>query len=81
MNLDNRPGDRGATLITNTTSYNGTWAAIMIVTDAVFTTLTSPSLTVNGSIAGLTFPKGALIFGDFRTIQLASGAVLAYHAS
>ena len=78
MNTIDFLGQNGTTLITNTTSYSGKWFAIQVVSDTVFTTLTDQTMTVNGTIAGLTFLGGTLIFGSFTTIRLASGAVLAY---
>ena len=49
--------------------------AISFVTATVFTTLTGMS---GDSIAGVTFPAGLTIFGQFSEVTLASGSVVIY---
>lgn len=74
--LESGIGKCGGQLIANTTVTTGTFVAITIITNAVFTTLT-------GSIAGMdstTFPAGVTLFGNFTTVTLASGKVIAYTA-
>ena len=61
--------------LTGTAPQTGTFTAIDILTDTVFTTLTG----MNGSsISGVTFTAGRIIYGPFTTITLASGSVLVY---
>jgi len=69
-------GRVGSNLLNDTSVHTGKWFAITIISDAIFTTLTSSNLT--GSTTGITFPAGIQIYGDFTTITLTSGTVLAY---
>jgi hypothetical protein len=78
MNSIRGLGEAGSTLITDTTACTGRWFAIQIVTDTAFTTLTDPTMSIVGALAGLSFSAGTIIFGAFSAITLASGSVLAY---
>lgn len=60
------------TLVTTTAVNTGRWTSILVVTAAVFTTLTGMG---GASVAGVTFPAGAYLYGNFTTVTLASGAV------
>ena len=71
-------GISAATITTNTTAVTGTFAAITVLSDAVFTSLTRANTT--GSLGSTTVPAGVTIFGDITGYQLASGAVIAYGA-
>lgn len=71
-------GTAAATITTDTTAVTGTFAAITVLSDAVFTSLTRASTT--GSLGSTTIPAGVTIFGDITGYQLASGAVIAYGA-
>ena len=52
---------------------------IHMLSDTVFADLTDPSMD-GGSYAGITFPAGTDIYGQFTVFKLASGIVLAYKA-
>lgn len=67
----------GSTLFDSTTPRIGTWHAIIIVEDVVFTTLTDATRD-GDSFVGITFPAGEVICGHFTAITLASGICLAY---
>ncbi len=71
-------GGDAATITTNTVAVTGTFAAITVLSDAVFTSLTRTNTT--GSLGSTTVPAGVTIFGDITGYQLASGAVIAYGA-
>lgn len=71
-------------VISNTTPVTGTFRAIMVLSAAVFTTLTSQGHTTNGAVTQSvaadygTIPVGVMIYGTFTAITLASGKVIAY---
>lgn len=71
-------GTAAATITTNTTAVTGTFAAITVLSDAVFTSLTRANTT--GTLGSTTIPAGVTIFGDITGYKLASGAVIAYGA-
>ena len=82
-------GQGGAKFINDTSEHTGTFAAITMMEDTVFTSLT-PSDTTNGygvgsyngnSMASETIPKGVTIYGRWTLIDLSSGAVIAYLGS
>ena len=78
MNTIDYLGQNGTTLVANTTHYDGKWFAIQVISDAVFTSLADATMTTYGTLSGITFLGGTLIFGSFSSFKLASGAVLAY---
>lgn len=79
--IEHNSGANGGTFINSTTTYNGNWYAIQVLTNATFTTLSFSSNGWTGdSISGYAFPAGTTIFGNFSTIKLASGSVIAYTA-
>jgi hypothetical protein len=71
-------------VITNTTAVTGTFRAILVLANAVFTTLTSQGHTTNGNVTQSvgadygTVNAGTMIYGTFSAITLASGKVIAY---
>ena len=71
-------GSTAATITTDTTAVTGTFAAITVLSDAVFTSLTRANTT--GSLGSTTIPAGVTIFGAITGYKLASGAVIAYGA-
>jgi hypothetical protein len=68
-------GERGADLFQDTNPHTGNWQGIQIVTNTVFTTLTSTS--ISGTLTGITWPACFFLRGAFTAITLASGIVLA----
>jgi hypothetical protein len=70
-------GAKGGILINTTTTQNGDFYAIQIISAAVFTSLIG---NLGGdSYTGQTFPPGTVIYGGFTSVQLASGSVIAYN--
>lgn len=71
-------------VISNTAPVTGTFSAIMVLTAAVFSTLTSQGHTTNGfatqSVAADygTVPVGVMLYGTFTAITLTSGKIIAY---
>lgn len=69
----NRPAQ--SRLETGTTPLTGNFSAILIVTNAVFTLLGGMS---GDSVAGVTFPAGVTLYGNFTAVTLASGSIVLY---
>ncbi|MEI6821013.1 MAG: hypothetical protein WCL51_03700 [Bacteroidota bacterium] len=71
-------------VISNTTAITGSFSAIMVLTAATFTTLTSQDHTTNGAVTQSvaadygTVPVGVMIYGSFTAITLSAGKVIAY---
>lgn len=76
-------GQGGAILLTDTTPVTGTFKAIYILADAIFTTLTS-DITKNGvAVAAAaadfgTVYQGTTLYGKFTAVTLTSGTVILY---
>jgi hypothetical protein len=61
---------------TETTPYAGkVFTAIQFLQDTIFANLTG---TLSGTLTGITFSQGLIIYGRFTAITLASGSVIAY---
>lgn len=71
-------GGSSATITTDTVAVTGSFVAVTVLADAVFTSLTRANTT--GSLGSTTVPAGVTLFGDITGYQLASGAVIAYGA-
>ena len=71
-------GGDAATITTDTVAVTGSFVAITVLADAVFTSLTRTNTT--GTLGSITIPAGVTIFGAITGYQLASGAVIAYGA-
>jgi hypothetical protein len=81
LTADQSLGRYGSQTITGTSAQTPAtgvtaWCAIVVVDDAVFTSLTGNH---TGS-SGVTYPKGHVIYGRFTGLQLASGTVDVYNA-
>ena len=72
-------GQRGFVYVGDTTATPGNFAAIQILADAVFFSLTALYSTVGG-LAGITLSAGTVIYGPFTAFTLTSGKVIAYKA-
>ena len=71
---------KGGAYYEDTESRTGTWSAIQMVTDTKLETLTG---NVSGLAAALLgnaplLPAGLVVFGNFTTLKLHSGSVIAY---
>lgn len=74
-------GFMGSEVIADTSAHTPTaprllWKGILVLNDAVFTTITGNMRNSSG-LSGVTINAGTLIPGTFSTITLASGVVLA----
>jgi hypothetical protein len=75
-------GQRGFIFTDDTNAVTGNFAAIQIVADAVFNSLTALNSTV-GNLAGgsaITLSAGTVIYGPFTGYDLTSGKIIAYKA-
>ena len=75
-------GQRGFIFTDTLSVINGNFAAIQIITDTVFSSLTALNSTV-GNLAGglaITLSAGTIIYGPFTGYALVSGKVIAYKA-
>jgi hypothetical protein len=71
---------KGGAYYADTTSRNGTWAAIQMLTESKIETLTgNVSGLANSSLGSApSLPAGLVVFGNFTTLKLHSGSVIAY---
>ena len=58
----------------------GNFRWVQVITDTVFTDLISSNIDDLSNISGVTVPAGIGIGGRFSSINLTSGAVIAYYA-
>ena len=79
-------GQAGAKFISDNAVHSGNFVAIQCIEDTVFNALT-PADTTNGygvgsyngnTMASETIPAGMTIYGRWTSIDLTSGAVIAY---
>lgn len=70
-------GLNGTTGIADTDLHTGSWLAIQVKTDTVFSKLTNP-LHEGAEQTGKTWSAGSMLTGEFTEIQLSSGEVLAF---
>lgn len=73
-------GRQGGKLLIGPDSVNGRFRKLKVLNPTVFEVLTDSSIMNIDDIASLTIPAGVEIGGNFTSIQLASGAVIAYYA-
>jgi len=69
-------GCYGFNLVTNTAAQTGNFCAVVVVSDAVFSSLTGSGIT--GTWSGTTIPAGIVLPGKISGFQLASGSVVAF---
>ena len=73
-------GSKGGDIIADTGAHTGNWFAISMITATIIAAWT-PSFTTYGTLANITWPSGYILFGNFASIQLTSGSVVAYKAA
>jgi len=76
----NELGSNGITVIAGTNQVDGKFGGIQMITSTVFAGLTSSGTTAVSAITVPTFPAGFILNGNFTSIKLASGQVVAYNA-
>ena len=70
-------GQGGVVLIDDTVEHTGPYVAITALEDAAVD-VSECDMSFITDVADFTIPKGTTIFGDFASIELDSGKVLAY---
>ena len=73
-------GQGGGVVIADSGTYTGNFRWIQFVTDSEITAIASSNITSVSALAIITVPAGVGIGGKFTSIQLNSGAVIAYYA-
>lgn len=72
----NLSGEYGGARYADTDDHTGNWMAIQVLADATFDTFTS---NITGTMTGVTFTAGTVIYGVITAIKLSGGSVLAYN--
>ena len=72
-------GFYGGEIITDTNPHSGQWFAFQVLAEAVLTKSIAAGVTNESGRAGLTLAEGTTHFGDFTTLQLASGVIQAFN--
>ena len=71
-------GQAGCILIDDTVEHTGPFVAITALEDAAVD-ISECDMSFMTDIADFTIPKGTTIYGDFASIELDSGKVIAYN--
>ena len=71
-------GQAGCILIDDTDAHTGVFVAITALEDAAVD-VSECDMSYIEDVADFTIPKGATIFGQFASIELDSGKVIAYY--
>ena len=80
---DESLGQCGSIIIDDTVEHTGPFIAITVIgtEDAVIDTSECDLGTLEDQPATITIPKGGTIFGNFTSIELDSGTIIAYRES
>ena len=70
-------GQAGCILIDDTDSHTGPFVAITAITDAEVD-VSECDMSFIEDVADFTIPKGVTIYGQFTSIELDTGSVIAY---
>lgn len=73
-------GKAGAVFESGTTAITGDFCCLHCIAATVFSALTWAELSGDSPL-GVTFPAGAILYGEISAFTLTSGAVLAYNAA
>lgn len=73
-------GEAGVILIDDTVAHTGPFVAIQALEDAAVD-ISECDMSFIEDVADFTIPKGLTIYGEFTSIELDSGKVLAYYKS
>lgn len=74
--VKNLKGELGGTYITDTAAHTGQFDAIQAL-EAAVATIVSPTMS---GLASVPIPAGVIIYGNFTSVTLASGKVIAYNS-
>ena len=70
-------GECGVRVVTGTAAQTGSWSAIQVLEDAIFSSLTDASAS-GDAMTGFPVPAGVVLKGRFTAFQLSSGKVRAH---
>ena len=73
-------GQGGGVVIADSGTYTGNFRWIQFVTDSEITAIASSNISNAVGLDGALIPAGVGIGGRFTSIQLTSGAAIAYYA-
>lgn len=71
--------DDGLEVISDTNAHTGNFFALQALTDLVISAITASN--VEGTITGITIPKGVIVYMKFTSITFTSGTGLAYKSA
>ncbi len=66
-------------MVNDTTATTGSFGAIQIITDAVFSAITAPEYTDASDLTTITISAGTVLYGRFTAFTLTSGVVVAHN--
>jgi hypothetical protein len=72
-------GQGGGTVIADSGTYTGNFRWIQVISDCEIGAIASSNIANATGLAGILVPAGVGIGGRFTSIQLNSGAVIAYY--
>ena len=74
-------GRNGGEYINDTADHTGTWSEVYCTEDTVFATNTACDISNFSALVtdATSFAQGQILYGNFTTIDLVSGAVIAYN--
>jgi hypothetical protein len=72
-------GQGGGIVIADSGTYNGNFRWIQVIADCEIQAIVSSNISNVAGFAGLAVPAGVGIGGRFTSIQLNSGAAIAYY--
>ena len=70
---------QGGVVVNDTTATTGTFGAIQVINDAVFSALTMPEYTNASDLTTITIAAGQVIYGRCTAFTLTSGVVVAHN--
>jgi hypothetical protein len=75
--VDHSFGNKGGAVVTATGSASGSFYALQFVTSG---TLSSYTGNLTGTVTGVTFPAGFILYGTTTAFTTGSGTVIAYNS-
>lgn len=79
VNVRNLKGEGGASVIATGNTAEGVFSAIQCVTQTTLSGLSGNYDVSKGAIVGQAIPQGTTLYGNFTTIGVQSGLVVAYN--
>lgn len=75
--IGNLRGENGGEYVADTDSHEGEWFALVVLEDAVFTSLTQNMTNTAAVITPFVWTAGSVVYGYTTEFELASGTVQA----